>query len=80
MTNILCQVALTLLGGGAIGLLALGGRWMRWGFVLGLASEVFWFRLALVHAQVDIFLLAFWWAGCYGFGLWRSFRKVAQNG
>ncbi len=75
MGNILCQIALTLLGAGTIGLLALGGRWTRWGFVVGLVSEVFWFRLAWVHGQVDIFLLSIWYTVCFGYGVWRSFRR-----
>ncbi len=73
--NIACQVALTLLCAGAIGLISLGGRWLKYGFALGLASEVFWFRLAVMHGQVDIFLLSIWYTGCYSFGVWRSFRK-----
>ena len=75
MTNLLCQILLTLLGAGTVGCLALGGRWTRWGFALGLASEVFWFRLAFVHGQVDIFLLSIWYTLCFGYGVWRGFRK-----
>ncbi len=75
MADILCQIALLTLSGGAIGLLALGGKWARYGFILGLLSEVFWLRLALVHSQIDVLLLTFWWGGCYGFGLWRSLRR-----
>lgn len=78
MTDIFCQVALTLLCGGAIGLISLGGRWTRYGFLLGLVSEVFWFRLAIMHGQVDVFLLSVWYTLCFGFGVWRGFRKAAQ--
>ena len=75
MTDIACQILLTLLCGGAIALISLGGRWPKYGFMLGLASEVFWFRLAIMHGQVDVFLLSVWYTLCFGFGLWRSFRK-----
>lgn len=74
IVNVLCQIALTVLSGLAIGLLALGGKWARWGFVFGLASEVFWIRLAVIYWQVDVFLLTIWWAVCYALGCWRSFR------
>ncbi len=79
MINVFYQVALTLLSAGTIAGITLGGRWVRWGCVLGLVSEILWFRLAIMHGQVDVFVLSIWYTLCFGFGLWRSFRKGAQD-
>jgi hypothetical protein len=43
----------------------------RWGCVLGLASQPFWFHTTFVHEQWGIFAASF----VYAYSWWRGFRS-----
>ena len=54
MWDIISQVAIVFLGAGAIILVA---KKNKWGFVLGLASQPFWYITAFINEQ---------WGGIFG--------------
>lgn len=56
MWDTISQVAIVVLGLGAI---VLVGQKNRWGFVLGLASQPFWYITTYLHEQWGLFLLSF---------------------
>lgn len=71
MIAFLIQFALVFFSGLAFALLNLGGKWTRWGAVVGLIAQPFWFA-ALQHGQWGMFLLTLWLTACYIAGIARG--------
>lgn len=64
------QLGLTILGGGAIILVALDNKW---GFVAGLASQPFWFITSALNRQWGVFFLSIIYASSWIFGIYKNF-------
>lgn len=67
MYEIISQAAIFVLGAGAIVLI---GKKNKWGFVLGLLSQPFWFITSYINEQWGVFMVSIiytisWWLGIY---------------
>jgi nicotinamide riboside transporter PnuC len=72
MLDTISQIGITLFGFTAIVLVA---RKNKWGFVLGLASQPFWFITAYMNQQWGIFLLSIAYACTWSYGIYEWFFK-----
>ncbi|PJE65062.1 hypothetical protein COU91_03705 [Candidatus Saccharibacteria bacterium CG10_big_fil_rev_8_21_14_0_10_47_8] len=66
------QIGITLLGVTSIFLVA---KKIRWGFVIGLLSQPFWFFTTFHHKQWGIFFLNFVYTGTWILGVYEWFYK-----
>jgi len=46
----------------------------RWGYIVGLASEPFWFWAAYTSEQWDVFGGCVVWTIIWGIGVWNHFK------
>ncbi len=72
MWDIISQVAIVFLGAGAIILVA---KKNKWGFVLGLASQPFWYITAFINEQWGVFLVSFIYTTSWCLGIYEWFFK-----
>jgi len=49
------------------------GNGSRWGFVLGLATQPFWFYTSFRHRQWGIFIASIFYAIGWAIGVYRNF-------
>lgn len=70
------QISIFILGAGAIILVA---KKNKWGFVLGLLSQTFWFYTAYTNEQWGIFLVSFIYAASWCLGIYEWFWKKDEN-
>jgi hypothetical protein len=57
---------------GPMGAILLGSG-SRWGFILGLAIQPFWFYTSFRHRQWGIFIASFFYALGWAMGVYRNF-------
>jgi hypothetical protein len=57
---------------GPVGAILLGDG-SRWGFVLGLATQPFWFYTSFRHRQWGIFIASIFYASGWAIGVYRNF-------
>ena len=57
---------------GPIGAILLGSG-SRWGFVVGLATQPFWFYTSFRHRQWGIFIASIFYASGWAMGVYRNF-------
>jgi hypothetical protein len=57
---------------GPVGAILLGSG-SRWGFILGLAIQPFWFYTSFRHRQWGIFIASFFYAFGWAMGVYRNF-------
>ena len=83
MTNVLdavSQIAIALFGLSSIFLLA---KKNKWGFVLALIAQPFWFITTYIHEQWGIFALSFVYSGTWLYGFYQWFftdnKKVEKK-
>lgn len=69
------QAIILILGGLTIFLLAQKNKFMRWGFVVGLISEPFWFYASIKSEQWGILILSIWYGFAYGLGVYNWWLK-----
>ena len=70
------EVMIFVLGSGAVFLLNLNNRWSRWGAIIGLLSEPFWFLSAYASNSWGIFAVSFIYTFSYICGVYNFwFRK-----
>jgi hypothetical protein len=75
MISTICQIAILVLGAATIFLLAQKNKLMRWGYIVGLTQEVFWFYETYTKQQWGIFLLCFVYTGCFILGVYNYFIR-----
>lgn len=66
------QVGLTVFSIAAIFMVA---KKNKWGFVVGLVSEPFWFATSYIHKQWGIFILSALYTGTWALGVYEWFYK-----
>lgn len=76
MWDIVSQVAILIFGVGAIVLVA---KKNKWGFVIGLLSQPFWFITSFVHHQWGIFLVSLVYTLSWLYGIYEWFLKDKKN-
>ena len=67
------QVGITIFGISAIILVA---KKNKWGFVMGLLSQPFWFITSFVNQQWGIFFVSIIYAGTWIYGIYEWFFKA----
>ena len=72
MLDQISQVAIAILGIGAIFLIA---RKNKWGFVIGLLSQPFWLITSYLNKQWGVFLLSVIYIGMWTYGIYEWFYK-----
>lgn len=76
----IAEIMIFVLGSGAVFLLNLNNRWSRWGAVLGLISEPFWFLSAYASGSWGVFAVSFIYTISYVVGIYNFwFRKAKTN-
>jgi hypothetical protein len=65
------QIGIVLFGCSAIWLVGRKENWQRWGYVLGLCSQPFWFWTSWAHGQWGIFFLSLWYTYAWGQGFYN---------
>jgi len=78
MLELICQIAIPIMAATSIGLMSTKGRWHRWGFVVGLIQQPFWFYTTFNNEQWGIFILAFWYLGSFINGIRNRFGRRAK--
>jgi nicotinamide riboside transporter PnuC len=76
MLDIICQVAVAVLGVIAMFLVA---RKNRWGFVVGLISQPFWYITTYLHHQWGVFALSVVYTATWIYGIYEWFFKKKSN-
>lgn len=79
MINTVCQVMIFVFGVITIFLLAQKNRWQRWGYVVGLTGEIFWFISAFRTEQWGIFALSFVYTTCFILGIYNYFIRKEKK-
>lgn len=70
------QVGITFFGVTAIVLVA---KKNKWGFVLGLLSQPFWFMTSYINKQWGVFFLSFVYLGTWVLGIYEWFFKDVKT-
>jgi len=76
MWDFLIQAGILIFGAGAIILVA---RKNKWGFVLGLFSQPFWFITATTHRQWGVFLVSIIYTFSWIYGIYCWFFHRPQT-
>ena len=72
LLDIISQIGIAILGISTIILLA---KKNKWGFVVGLASQPFWFITSYLNGQWGVFFLNIIYVLSYFFGIYEWFLK-----
>ena len=75
MIDTICQIIILIGGTLAIFLLAQKNKWMRYGYIIGLVQEIFWFYSTYIHKQWGTFILCFVYTGCFLLGIYNYWVK-----
>ncbi len=76
MINLLMNIGLTSTAMGAIFFLSFKDpKISRWGYAIGLGSEVFWFWMAWKTGEWGLWLLCFWYLVFWGRGTWNHILR-----
>lgn len=77
--EIIVQIAIILFSCGSIYLFAQKGSYRRWGYIVGLAGQPFWFYATWINVQWGMFLCTIWFSGCHILGIWNYWIKEASD-
>lgn len=77
MWDSVSQVGIALLGATSIVLVA---KKNKWGFVLGLLAQPFWFITSYLNGQWGVFLVSFIYSASWIYGIYEWFLKDDQEG
>lgn len=73
MLDTICQIVIPVLTGLNIYMLARTDHWQRWGYVVGLLAQPFWFYATIMADQWGLFVLSCWVTYSLSMGVWRRF-------
>ncbi|MCX6726185.1 MAG: nicotinamide mononucleotide transporter [Candidatus Shapirobacteria bacterium] len=76
MWDIIAQIGISIFGVAAIILVA---KKNKWGFVLGLISQPFWYITSFVNKQWGIFFLTIVYTGSWILGIYEWFFKKKKD-
>ncbi len=71
----IAEVMIFVLGSSAVFFLNLNNKWSKWGAILGLLSEPFWFMSAWLSKSWGIFAVSFIYTISYIIGLYNFWFK-----
>jgi len=75
MIYTIANIMLCIMGMVAIWFLYHKQKWMRWGYIIGLCSEPFWFIAAWESKSWGIIVLCFVYTYCYSMGIYNYWIK-----
>ena len=73
----LAQLGIMIFGGLAIWFVGRKERWGRWGYVLGLLSQPFWFWTTIAHQQWGLVAITAFYTYSWAQGAWNHWRPHA---
>jgi hypothetical protein len=73
------QVGIFLTGISSIWLISRKEKWMRWGYILGLCGQPFWFWSSIIHKQWGILFLAVWYTYAWCQGIYNYWIKKEEK-
>ncbi len=76
---ILCEVVIFVCGAGAALCLNMGGKWAKWGSVIGLISQPFWAISSWRGGSYGIFGLVAIYSVAYSIGIYNFWFKKKTN-
>jgi len=71
LMDIISQIMIMICGASAIWLVGRKEYWKRWGYVIGLIGQPFWFYTTIVNEQWGIFLMTLFYTYSWGQGLYN---------
>lgn len=75
----LAQIFIGIFGCSAIWFVGRKEKWRRWGYILGLCAQPFWFYTTYVHKQWGILFLSLFYAYSWGQGIWNYWIKEGEE-
>ena len=76
--EIISQFAIPICTGSSVYLLSRTDKWNRWGYVLGLCSQPFWFYTTISNKQYGLFVLSCWCTFSWCNGIYKRFYKKEE--
>lgn len=73
--DIISQYAILLFGPVAVWVVGWDNKYRRWGYVIGLACQPFWFITLWQNEQWPVFVVAFLYTASWGQGFWNHWIK-----
>jgi len=74
--DLISQIAIAVFGVSSIFLVA---KKNKWGFVLGLLSQPFWYITSFIHKQWGIFFLSLAYTATWSYGIYEWFFKSKKR-
>lgn len=71
MLEIIANTGIIIFGGSAIFLLSRKDHLARWGYIMGLLSQPFWFYIAISTGQIGVFVMSCWFTYCWIKGIYN---------
>lgn len=73
------QIGIILFGCSAIWLVSRTENWKKWGYIVGLLSQPFWFWTAIENSQWGIFLVSLFYTYSWCQGIWNYWIIPIKN-
>lgn len=75
----IAQVFIFIFSASAIWFVSRRESWRRWGYILGLCGQPFWFWTLIATEQWGILALCVWYTYSWGQGVWNYWIKPLNN-
>lgn len=79
MIDTISQYAIMLLGPAAIWVVGWRGKYRRWGYIIGIICQPFWFITLYCNEQWPVFVVAFLYMFSWLQGLWNYWIKPKSS-
>lgn len=79
MGDIIAQIGATVCGCIGIWMVGRPEQWRKWGFLIGLCGQPFWFYTLTVNKQYIILLMTFWYTYSWGQGAYFNICKEGKK-
>lgn len=79
MTSLVCQFAIMLCGASSVWLMSRREHWRRWGYIIGLVAQPFWFIETISKGQYLIALISCWYTYSWAMGVWNYWIKSQEQ-
>lgn len=77
--DIIAQYAIFILGPAAVFIVGMKNKYRRWGYIVGLACQPFWFITLYYNKQWPVFAVAFLYTASWAQGAYNHFIKDGVN-
>lgn len=73
--NTVCQIAIGFFGLTALWFVTQKKPWSRWGYILGLSAQPFWYYTTITHRQWGILLISAAYTLIWLQGFWKHWMR-----